>query len=123
MSESYWETFAPVVTWVTTRLMLAISITCELRTRSIDFIQVYVQAEIKTDVHMEILWGFNQNDRVFILKLKSNFCSLCNANLMWFEHLKKGLIARGFRQSNLDSCLFLKKDMIVIVHVDDCLIF
>ena len=41
-SKSYWKTFAPMVAWVTTRLMLAISVACELHTRSIDFVQVCV---------------------------------------------------------------------------------
>ena len=103
--------------------MLAIFVAWKLCTRSIDFVQACVQAEINTDMCMEILWRFDQNDGVYVLKLKSNFCSLCDAGLMWFEYLKKGLIAQGFRQSNLDPCLFLKKDMIVIVHVGNCLIF
>ena len=72
---------------------------------------------------MELPWGFDKYDGVYVLKLKSNFYGLCDAGLTWFEHLKKGLELRGLKQSKLDPCLFLKKDLIVIVYVDDCLIF
>jgi len=37
--------------------------------------------------------------------------------------LREGLLAHGFMQSNIDPCLFLRKDIILIVYIDDCLLF
>ena len=37
--------------------------------------------------------------------------------------LKNALIDFGFRQSQVDPCLFLRKDLIVVSYVDDCLLF
>ncbi len=38
-------------------------------------------------------------------------------------HLTKGLLKLGFRQSAIDKCLFLRNYCILVVYVDDCLIF
>jgi hypothetical protein len=38
----------------------------------------------------------------------------------WFDKLSTGLKARGFRQSALDPCLFIRSDMIIVAYVDDC---
>lgn len=37
--------------------------------------------------------------------------------------LKGGLISLNFRQSQIDPCLFLRHDCIIVVYVDDCLVF
>ena len=72
---------------------------------------------------MKVPQGFDKYHRLYVLKLRANFYGLRDAGLTWFEHLQKGLEARNLKQSKLDSCLFLKKNLIVIVHADDCLIF
>ena len=37
----------------------------------------------------------------------------------FFEKLKAGLEERGWKQSNIDPCLFLKAGMMCVVYVDD----
>ena len=34
-----------------------------------------------------------------------------------------GLMNRGYIQSEIDPCLFCKKDSIIVTHVDYCIIF
>jgi uncharacterized protein (DUF486 family) len=43
---NYWETFAPVVTWISIRLVLILSIVLSWHTSQIDFILAYPQAPI-----------------------------------------------------------------------------
>ena len=38
---------------------------------------------------------------------------------MWFEHLRRGLRKRGFKQSKCDECVFYKGETIFVVYVDD----
>ena len=40
----------------------------------------------------------------------------------WFEKLREGLIARDFIQSQVDKCVFLREDFIVLTYVDNCII-
>ena len=86
--KNYWETYSPVVNWITARLMLAINIACNLESRSIDFIQACVQADIQSDARMDIPYGFGNWDGLCVLKLKSNLYGLCDAGIAWFKHLK-----------------------------------
>ncbi len=59
---------------------------------------------------------------MYVLKLKRSLYSLKQASLNWFEKLKQGLTNRGFTPSEINLCLYMKKDMIVLTYVDDCII-
>ena len=55
-----------------------------------------------------------------VLKLEKNLYGLKDGGLTWFNYLKKGLIARGFKQSQVEPCLFVKRELIPGTYVDDC---
>ena len=120
---NYWETYAPVVNWMSVRTLMALSILHDLETRSIDFVLAFPQAELTTDIYMELPYGFDLNgDRRYILKLNKNLYGLKDAAHNFWNLLKNGLEARGYeKQSASDSCVFLGKHSIVIVYVDDCI--
>ncbi len=63
------------------------------------------------------------NDTTHYMRLKRNLYGCKQAARNWFQHLTKGLLQLGFVQSRTDSCLFLRHDCILVVYVDDCLIF
>ena len=41
-----------------------------------------------------------------VVKLIKNIYGLADASLTWHTHLKKGLLDYGFKQSQVDPCLF-----------------
>ena len=51
-----------------------------------------------------------------------NLFGLKNSSLNWFEKLKQGLEDRNFRQSNFDSCVFIRDNCVILVYADDCII-
>jgi hypothetical protein len=55
---NYWETYAPVATWSSIRLILIHTLLNGWCTRQIDYVQAYLQANIETDLYMEIPKGF-----------------------------------------------------------------
>ena len=59
---------------------------------------------------------------MYILKLKKSLYGLKQASLNWLEKLKQGLTDRGFKPSEINPCLFMKKDMILLTYVNDCII-
>ena len=86
----------------------------------------FPQAPLEDEVYMDLPKGVmsaNQGAKNYALRLRKNLYGLRQAAMNWFEHLKTGLIKRGFRQSTIDPCLFTKDDMILLVYVDDTLIF
>lgn len=55
----YWDTYAPVVQWLTVRIVLILSLLENLYSRSIDFVLVFPRAMIKVDVYMKTSFGFS----------------------------------------------------------------
>jgi len=69
-----------------------------------------------------IISGKDNESRVYILKLKKSLYGLKQASLNWFEKLKQGLMDQGFTSSEIDPCLYLKENIVLLTYVDDCII-
>ena len=39
----------------------------------------------------------------------------------WFEKIKNALQDRGLESSDIDHCVIISKDIIILVYVDDCI--
>ena len=116
----FFETYAPVVQWSTIRLLLSTVLTEGWVTRQVDYTNAFAQAELKEDVYVECprLFGpASGKDKV--LHLRKSLYGLRQAPRTFFEKLKAGLQERGWIQSEIDPCLFLKLGMICVVYVDD----
>ena len=88
----YWETYSPVVNWISVRLLFALTMIHDLESRSIDFVLAFPQAELYEDVYMELPFGFDQDgDRSYVMKLNKSIYGLKQANSNWFDHLTTGL--------------------------------
>jgi hypothetical protein len=63
------------------------------------------------------LFGAKSGKDLLILLLKSLY-GLKQAPITFYEKLRDGLLERGFTQSEIDPCLFMKKGCICVVDVD-----
>ena len=109
------------------RLLLCLSISNNWKTRQVDFSNAFVQAKLKEYVYITLPADVNGpegegNDNI-VLKLNRSLYGLVQAPLYWYNHLKESLIKVGFKPSPLDQCLFYGNGMVVLVYVDDCLLF
>ena len=122
---NYWETYAPVVQWMSVRIMLTLAAIENLHTKSIDFVLAYPQADLDVDIYMELPQGFNVGPESgrYVLKLQKNLYGLKQAGHNWFEKLSSALGNLSINPSKVDPCVFIGDDIIVLVYVDDCLIF
>lgn len=122
----YFETYAPVVSLTTVRLLLVLSVAFDLTTRQVDYANAFAQADLNKEVYVELPRGFDPPDTDstsgYVLKLRKSLYGLKQAPLKFFELLKSKLEARGFRQSEHDPCLFIRPDMVCVCYIDDCLI-
>jgi len=129
----YEETFSPVVSLATFRMMLTLSLIHGWHARQIDFVLAFPQAKVKTDIYMHIPEKFKSVHGKLVIdenaahpakqdavvKLIKNIYGLADASLTWHEHIKKGLHDYGFKQSDVDPCLFIKGQVLFILYVDD----
>lgn len=118
----YFETFAPVVMWITVRLLLIMSILMDLDTKQIDYTAAFVHAPIDCLVYVACPKGFEVTGKVW--RLKKSLYGLAQSPRNFFLHTKNQLENQlGFTQSEADPCLFIASDVICLIYVDDALLF
>jgi hypothetical protein len=116
--------------------MLLLSSVLGLKSCQVDYTQAFPQAFLDDEVFLKIPQGWfvkdgtlyqhenpKFNDTHYFMKLKRNLYGCKQAARNWFLHLTQSLLKLGFHQSATDKCLFLRDDSILVVYVDDCLIF
>ena len=72
---TYYDTYAPVVTWFAIRLMIVFGILFSWSLLQVDFVMAYPQAPIEMDTYMELPDGFilkEGNRKDHVLKLLAN---------------------------------------------------
>ena len=124
LQEGIFDTFAPVVQWSTIRMLMAVSLKYRYHTRSIDFSSAFVQAKLEKPVWIHLPRGhypeqFGDDTEDKCLELKKSLYGLSVAPKLWYEHLRERLLARGFKASSFDPCLFYRNNVAMAVYVDD----
>ena len=133
----YFDTFAPVVSWTTVRLLLILSVQLSLATKQVDYTSAFVHADIdkppnfhmmtkdeqdRTGVYVDMPRGFSKSGKV--LKLNRSLYGLKQSPRNFFLFLKSKLENIGFEQAlDVDPCLFISDKVICLVYVDDTLLF
>ena len=56
---------------------------------------------------------------MYIIELKQSLYGLKQASYNWFEKLKETLKHGGYKPSQIDPCVYISKDAIILVYVDD----
>jgi hypothetical protein len=111
---------------VTVRLILLLARIYKLESKAIDFDLAFPQAELDVNIWMYLPIGFQvdteNESKCYILQLNKSLYGLKQASLNWFEKLKQGVIDHGFHPSAFNPCIYFKKGMIIITHVDDYII-
>ena len=105
--------------------MLTLAAIENLHTKSINFVLAYPQSDLDVDIYMDLPLGFNvgpESGRYF-LKLQKNLYDLKQAGHNWFKKLSSALGNLSINPSNVDSCVFIGDDIIVLVYIENCLIF
>ena len=77
--QNYWETYSPVVNALTVKILLVIAKLHKLDSKSIDFVLAFPQADLDTDIWMEIPPGFEAEDgavQTMVLKLNKSLYGL-----------------------------------------------
>ena len=122
----YDETYSPVATWRTIRLIMTLAAQNGWHTRQLDYVLAFPQAPVERELYMEIPKGFNIDEGRtddFILKINKNIYGQKQARRVWNKYLVNKLIKElGFKQSSIDECLFYKGDVLYALYTDDSIL-
>ena len=106
---------------------MVLSLNMGWSTRQVDFSNAFIQAEMEEDVFINVPSHFENEDGLtsknVVSKLNKNLCGLVQAPMCWFDHLSGVLQKKGFKPSNHDQRAFHGCGIIILVCIDDCLLF
>ena len=126
---NYWDTYAPVTSWPTVRLLLTMAIIQGWHTKQLDFVLAFTQAPVEIDnLYMKIPRGFHvpnaTSDTDYLLKVEKNIYGQKQAGRVWNKHLVSKLTSKqvGFTQSQVDECVFYKGSCIYVLYTDDSIL-
>jgi hypothetical protein len=119
----YMKSFAPVVQWRTIRMANTLASMKNLKGKQSYFTQAFQQAKLKEDIYLRFPARFEHKNEKWALKLKRNLYGLVQASRNLFLKLSAIYERLGFKQSTSDPCPFLRKDMIIVLYTDDCLLY
>ena len=69
---------------------------------------------------MEMPCGFGYGEKSkYVLKLEKNCYVLSDVSYNWFNKLTEGLESEGFVWSEVDTCIFLREDIVILALSKD----
>ena len=120
------DTYAPVASWSSIRMLMVTALQRGWVTKQIDFSNAFVQAPMERDVYVALPYLFNDSSnlpsRELCLHLKKSLYGLKEAPKLWADWLAKGLNDIGFKASDHDPGIFYGRGMALVVYVDDVLL-
>ncbi len=120
----YFETWAPVIQWSTIQIVLILSLKLGWVSAQCDITAAFIHALLPADeeIYVEQPRGFRTH-KGHVLRLRRSLYGLKQAPRHFFHYLTERLLKQGLQQSIHDPCLFFTSSLIVVVYVDDLLIF
>ena len=120
----YDQTYAPVASWETIRLLLTMVLKNNWKTRQLDYVLAFPQAPAERELYMKIPKGIQVDSSTeYVLKVERNLYGQKQAGRVWNQHLVRRLVERvGFRQSVFDDCVFYKGSTIYVLYTDDSIL-
>ena len=124
----YWNTYAPIVTWDSVRLILVVAKIHNIDTKSIDFVLAFPEADLTIPLHMELPVGVtpidetDSNRRRYVFRPNKYLYGLKSSGHNWFENIRSGLTYKIFFQCQVDKCVFYRDGCIILTYVDDWII-
>ncbi|WKA10696.1 hypothetical protein VitviT2T_028256 [Vitis vinifera] len=124
----YTETFAPIAKVNTVRVLLSLAANLDWPLQQFDVKNAFLHGELSEEVYMDLPPGCMVSEKQCqkVCKLKKSLYGLKQSSRAWFGRFTKSMRAFGYRQSNSDHTLFLKKQhgkiTTLIVYVDDMVV-
>jgi hypothetical protein len=119
----YFETWAPVVQWSTVRIVMILAAKLGLISVQCDITAAFIHGRVQETIYVHQPRGFHRGQGDEVLKLKRTLYGLKQSPRYFFKYFTERLLKQGLTASKFDPCLFMSKTLIVIIYVDDILIY
>ena len=122
----YQEMFAPVAKLNSVRILLSLAANQDWPLLQFDVKNPFLHGEISEEIYMDSPPGMTNSIGRKVCKLKKALYGLKQSPRAWFGRFTKFMKAFGYRASNSDHTLFLKRGKRritpLIIYVDDMIV-
>ena len=118
---NYSTVFSPTASLALMRIVLTLAVNMGWKVMQGDVKTAFLESKLDEDIYIELPKGFTKGTKQ-VGKLLKALYGLKQASSAWHAHLKNVLKNLGFEQSLSESCLFFKKNILLLTYVDDFLI-
>jgi hypothetical protein len=123
----YDETYSPVASWNSVRMLLTLTAVHNWHTKQIDYVQAFAQAPVERTLYMKVPAGIEvengTNAKDYVLRIHRNIYGQKQAGRVWNKYLTNKLIKDlGFKQSQVDECVFYRGKTLYVLYTDDSLL-
>lgn len=119
------DIYSPVARLTTVRIFMAMSLKYNAYVHQMDVCNAFLNGEVQEDIYMSLPRGF-EVDNNKVCKLQKSLYGLKCAPKCWNMKFNEFMFKYGFKRSEYDSCLYVKRDndcyMFVLLFVDDLLV-
>src|SRR5450432_878347 len=128
----YIETFAPVAKFVTVRMLFAMAAKYNWEIEQMDVITAFLNPALQEEVYMELPEGYTipeghtipcSSGGKTICRLRKCLYGLKQAPRAWYSDIDAYLSSIGFTRSEEDYNLYISKQVLLLLFVDDILLF
>lgn len=122
---NYCDTYAPIVSWSSIRILENIEKYHNFHIKSVNFIQVYSWMELKSTIffrsHLDVKLVVGNEE--LVIQLTRTLYGLKDLGWSLYEHVTDWLNAIWFILNEIDPCILLIKCIaIIVLYIDDCII-
>jgi hypothetical protein len=118
------QTYAPVASWNSIRLLLTMTVVHNWKTRQLDYVLAFPQAPVDREIYMNVPKGFEieGGDEEYVLQLHKNVYGQKQAGRVWNDYLRTKLVKIGFVQSKYDECVYFRGSVMYVLYTDDSIL-
>jgi len=113
---------SPVINSVSVKLLLALATIFGYKVRHLDVKTAFVHSYLKEPVYMKQAPGYEINGQELVYELVKSIYGLRESAANWYELLRSLLFDLGFKNSLSDNCIFISKELIIGIYVDDLIV-
>ena len=122
------KTWAPIAHWSTVCMIMILEAKLNFCSAQCDITAAFIHAHLLDHEHIYV----NQpkcferqplGNRHYCLKLNSSVYGICKAPRHFFKFFSACFEEYGLKLSDPDHCFFLRKDLIIVVYVNDLLVY
>ena len=125
----YNETFAPVLSYTSLRVVFAIVAALDLEFIHLDVETAFLNAKVKEEIYITLPPGFHSagftaGSSSSILRLRKSLYGIKQAPRDWHEEIDGSIIALGYRRCQSEQCIYIKisrhgRPIYICLFVDD----